>query len=114
MEPIRIELDYPHAIVETFNHIRVDGCRDLEDILSTLMPVGTTLSIHIVMEETGKREQCQFIDPDTESKYRSRCSHVLTLDGICPRQDQHDETTRLYQETHQVQMLLVDLKADTE
>lgn len=91
MEPAstRVEIDLPIVILNQYGHMELDNHKDVSDILAQFFPHRSVITLHIVAESTGEsREVCTFIDPT--SAYKSKCQHILSANGICWLEEQHE------------------------
>lgn len=91
MEPTRVEVDLPQMVIDSMGSLRLDNMRSLSDIVTQSFHKGDIVSVHIILESTGlTRGFCDFVDPT--SSYKSKCNHVLSSDGMCWLEDQHEKT----------------------
>lgn len=97
MEPTRLELDFPVAIVDsTANNIQLPNGKDMQSWISSSFQPGDILTVHVVVESTGlSRQICKWIDPSQErNRYTYPCNHVTDSSGVCPLQSDHDKKNR--------------------
>lgn len=93
MEPTRIELDFPVAIIDSSaNNIQLPNQRDMQSWIASSFAPGDIVTVHIVVESTGlSREICKWTDPSQERKYTYPCNHVMDSNGVCPLHADHIE-----------------------
>lgn len=89
MEPTRVEVDLPQMVIDSMGSLRLDNMRSLSDIVTPSFHKGEVVSIHIILESTRlTRGFCEFVD--TTSSYKSKCNHVLSAEGTCWLEEQHE------------------------
>lgn len=93
MEPTRLELYFPVALVDySANNIVLPNQRDMQSWIASSFSAGDVLSIHIVVETTGmSRDICKWIDPSRERKYAYPCNHIFDENGVCPLSEDHQK-----------------------
>lgn len=93
MEPTRLELNFPTAIVDSSaNNIVLPNQRDMQSWIASSFSAGDVLTIHIIVESTGStRRICKWTDPTRESKYQYPCNHVSDEYGVCPLSEDHSK-----------------------
>lgn len=96
MEPTRLELDFPTAIVDSSAmNIQLPNGKDMQSWISSSFQPGDIVSVHVVVEYAGlRRNICKWTDPSRERKYVYPCNHVMDSDGVCPLLSDHVEKDR--------------------